>query len=146
MTSKPTYGSSQKVKAIIYIIIAALILAIAYSAYTQLTRSSENRDIEAGLIEAGDKPTIYFNLKNTDAKTHNYTYLITTNSTENTVIDKGLILNIHPNQTFHYTLILTREEQTKLVMLTIYLGEEAKGQPLYNQTWLIKPRTTHKPS
>ena len=146
MTSRPTYDSSQKVKALTYIVIAALILAIAYSAYTQLTRSSESRAVEAGLIEAGDRPTIYFNLKNTDAKTHNYTYLITTNSTENTVIDKGLILNIHPDQTFHYTLILTREERAKLVTLTIYLGEEAKGRPLYNQTWLIKPRTTHKPS
>jgi len=143
MASNPTYSSSKRVKALIYIVITALILAIGYSTFTNLTRSAENRTIEAGLIESGDIPTIYFNLKNTDTKTHNYTYLVTTNSTENTVIDTGLILNIPPNQTFHYTLILTREDQTKLVTLTIYIGEEAKGQPLYNQTWLIKPRTTH---
>jgi hypothetical protein len=141
MASKLTAGNSGRVKVPVFLVIAALTLAIGYSVYSQLSRSAENRVIEAGLIESGDMPTIYFNLKNADSRILNYTYLVTSNSTENPTIDRGLILNIHPGQTFHYTLILTRPEQTILVRLEIYVGEEASGQPIYRQTWLIKART-----
>ena len=118
---------------------AALALAIGYSAYAHLARSAESRSIEAGLIESGDLPTIYFNLKNTGSEVRNYTYVVTSDSTEG-LIDRGLILNLPPGETFHYTLILTRGERATPVRLRIYLGEEATGRPIYDQTWLIRGR------
>jgi len=116
---------------------AALALAIGYSAYAHLARSAESRSIEAGLIESGDLPTIYFNLKNTGSEVRNYTYVVTSDSTEG-LIDRGLILNLPPGETFHYTLILTRGERATPVRLRIYLGEEATGRPIYDQAWLIR--------
>jgi hypothetical protein len=138
MALNPLTGSSGRVKILIFLTIAVLILAIGYSIHSQVSRSVKNHVIEAGLIEAGDMPTIYFNLKNTGSRILNYTYIVTSNSTEKQIIDKGLILNIHLGQTFYYTLILKWPEQTMLVKLEIYIGEEESGQTIYRQTWLMK--------
>lgn len=137
MASKSTGRDSRRIKGLVFLIIAALVLAIGYSMYRQASRSMETKAIEAGLIESGDTPTIYFNLKNTGSETANYTYLVKLNATE--TLDSGLVLNVPPQQTFHYTLILSRPERGAVsVKLEIYLGEKAELSPTYSQTWLIK--------
>ena len=120
----------------IFLIIAALVLALGSSIYRQASRSTEAKAIEAGLIESGDMPTIYFNLKNTGAETANYTYLVKSNSTE--TLDNGLVMNVLPQQTFHYTLILHRPRQGA-VTLTLEIFKGDRAPPIYSQTWLIKP-------
>lgn len=139
MASKSAAEGSRRVKGMVFLVIAALVLALGYSMYRQASRSTETRAIEAGLIESGDMPTIYFNLKNTGARTLNYTYKVTCNITEKQTLDKGLIMNIPPGQTFHYTIILLRPEKGALpVTIEIYRDEETSRSLIYSQTWLIK--------
>lgn len=142
MTSKSTVEGSRRIKGLIFLVIAALVLAIGYSIYRQASRTIENKSIEAGLIESGGTPTIYFNLKNTGTKTLNYTYMVKCNLTEEPTLDNGPIMNIPPGQTFHYTIALLRPEQgTLYVTLEIYRDEETSRALIYSQTWLIKAAT-----
>lgn len=137
MASRFTSDGSRRIKVLIFLVIAALVLAIGYSIYHQASSSVETKAIEAGLIESGDTPTIYFNLKNTGTGTANYTYLVKLNFTE--MLDSGLVMNVPSEQTFHYTLVLSRPEKSAVpVELEIYLGEKADSSPLYRQTWLVK--------
>ncbi|MEM0314264.1 MAG: hypothetical protein QW056_04825 [Candidatus Bathyarchaeia archaeon] len=137
MASKSTAEGSRRIKGLILLIIAALVLAIGYSIYRQAIRSTEEKAIEAGLIESGDTPTMYFNLKNTGSETANYTYLVKLNATE--TLDDGLVINVPPQQTFHYTLVLSRPEQGTLsITLEIFKGNKVEHPPMYRQTWFIK--------
>ncbi|MCS7096331.1 MAG: hypothetical protein RMK50_04655 [Nitrososphaerota archaeon] len=137
MASKSAAEGSRRIKGLIFLVIAALVISIGYSIYRQASRSMEAKAIEAGLIESGDTPTIYFNLKNAGVATVNYTYLVKLNATE--TLDSGLIVNIPPGQIFHYTLVLSRPEEGAVsVKLEIYLGEKANFSPMYSQTWIIK--------
>ncbi|MEM2523029.1 MAG: hypothetical protein QXW82_07780 [Candidatus Bathyarchaeia archaeon] len=137
MASK-SISRSSRVRGLVFLVIAALVLAIGYSVYRQASSSIEAKTIEAGLIESGDTPTIYFNIKNMRKEAANYTYLVKLNATE-LLLDSGLIMNVPPGQTFHYTLILSRPGQGAVsVKLELYLGESAELSPVYSQAWLIK--------
>ena len=142
MASKSAVEGSGRIKGVIFLVIAVLVLAIGYSIYRQVSYSMEVKAIEAGLVESGDMPTIYFNLKNTGAKTLNYTYKVTCSITGEQTLDNGLIMNIPPGQIFHYTIVLTRPEKGALsVVLEIYRDEEISRTLIYSQTWLIKAAT-----
>ncbi|MBC7129992.1 hypothetical protein H5T51_02075 [Candidatus Bathyarchaeota archaeon] len=128
---------SGKIRAITFLIIGGLVLALAFSLYQQTISSAESKVLEAGLIETGDTPTIYFNLKNNDFRYANYTYRVVSNASEE--LDSGLIINVPPGQIFYYTMVLTRPEKGAItIKLEIYQEEEGKTSAIYSQTWLIK--------
>lgn len=137
MALKPPSRSLRVVRSLIFLVILALVFAIGYSIYRQATSSMETKAMEAGLIESGRIPTIYFNLKNVGSMATNYTYRVTLNHTE--VIDNGLIMNLPPGEFFHYTLVLTRsEDYPQIVILEVFSGDQIIGTPIYSHKWLIK--------
>ncbi|MCW3989029.1 MAG: hypothetical protein NWE88_03010 [Candidatus Bathyarchaeota archaeon] len=99
------------------------------------------KTIEAGLIEAGNKPALYFNLRNIENKLHSYMYLIKYNTTEGETKNETSRINISPGQTFRYSLILERPtKSTTVLSLKIFDGEEDNSEKiLHDQTWFIRP-------
>ncbi len=124
-----------------YLIIIFLLFAIAYSLERQTRSTVGEKTIEAGLIEAGNKPALYFNLKNTEETLHRYTYVIRYNSTEGGTKNETSSINISPGKTFRYSLILERPSKSTIVLsLKIFDGgEENSEKILYDQTWFVRP-------
>ena len=92
-------------------------------------------------IEAGNKPALYFNLKNIEESLHRYTYVIRYNSTEGGTKNETSSINISPGKTFRYSLILERPSKSTIVLsLKIFDGgEENSEKILYDQTWFVRP-------
>jgi len=144
MASKHESQGLEKVKALTFLVVAGLVFALGYSIYNQAVSSSEARVLEAGLIEAGNRPTIYFNLRNNGFRLTNYTYRVVGDNAEE--LDSGLIINVPPGQTFHYTMVLTRPEKGVMtVRLEIYQEGENKTSLIYRQTWLVKAADSTAP-
>ena len=124
-----------------YLIILFLLFAIAYSLERQTSSSVGEKTIEAGLIEAGNKPALYFNLRNIAESLHRYTYVIKYNTTEGETKNETSSINISPGQTFRYSLILERPtKSTTVLSLKIFDGEEDNSEKiLHDQTWFIRP-------
>ena len=128
----------RKARILLYMIIVALVVLIVYSLQGQASTSMEGKVIEAGLIESGSRPALYFDLRNTGKDYVNYTYIVAYNTTSTeTKIDKSII-TIPPGQTFSYSVSLTRPSHGVAVLnFKIYRG--SMGALLHNQTWVIKP-------
>jgi len=124
------------------VIILALVISIAYSLQRQASSSMEGKVMEAGLIESGGSPALYFNLRNTTEKHANYTYVIEYNSTDRGLVSDRSSISIAPSQTFYYTVVLIRPSQGVMVLnLRIYRGgDTTREAPLYNQSWIIMPQ------
>ncbi len=99
------------------------------------------KTIEVGLIEAGNKPALYFNLRNIEETLNRYTYVIKYNATEGETTNDTSSINISPGQTFRYSLILERpSNSTTELSLKIFDGEEENGEKIiHDQIWFIRP-------
>jgi len=124
-----------------YLVILFLLFAIAYSLERQTSSTVGEKTIEAGLIEAGNKPALYFNLRNIENTLHSYMYLIKYNTTEGDTKNETSRINISPGQTFRYSLILERPtKSTTVLSLKIFDAEEDNTEKiLHDQTWFIRP-------
>lgn len=125
---------------LLYLAIAALAVSIAY-AFQRRTRSSvEGKVIEAGLIESGNRPTLYINLRNTGETTARYMYTVRYNKTKGDITSHTGRATVPPGRTFGYTLVLTRPSDGVMVLnLKIYRGDTADEHALlHNQTWIIR--------
>lgn len=142
--SRRSSGSQKGIAAFSLFVVAALFAALAFAIYQQAVRGVEGRVIEAGLIEAGERPTIYFTMVNTGTEPANYTYVVKYNSTGGLVLDEAPILNVPPGRSFYYALALLRPDQGTLeVVLEIYRNTKNSGQPpIFRQTWIIKAAST----
>jgi len=128
----------RKARILLYLIMAALVVLIVYSLQGQAGTSTAGKVIEAGLIESGTRPALYFDLRNTGKDYANYTYIVAYNTTSaETKIDKSSI-SVPPGQTFSYSISLMRPSDGVAVLnVRIYRG--SSGALLHNQTWVIKP-------
>jgi len=129
---------SGKTRVLLYLITAALVVSVAYSLERQASSSTDGKVIEAGLIESGNKPALYFDLRNTGKDNANYTYTVTYNTTNTeTEIDRSS-LTVPPGQTFSYSISLTRPSHGAVfVNLKIY-RDDKDALLLHSQTWIIK--------
>ena len=132
--------NSKRITYLLYLIIIALVIGIIYSLQRQTGSSSESKVIEAGLIESGDRPAMYFNLRNTGQNYANYTYTVTYNSTDGSMMSYNDSITVPPGRTFQYTISLVRPSQGVMVLnLRIYEGNErTEANLLYGQTWYIR--------
>jgi len=126
------------VKTILYIVVAVLAIAITYLVHSQVNLSGEGRAIEAGLIESGDRPAIYFTLRNTAEVDANYTYVVAYNLTEGPTVEKSSIA-VPPGGVFRYALSLARPSYGAIVVnLRVHRGSEIRDDSLlYEQTWIV---------
>jgi len=116
----------------------ALVISVAYSLERQVSSSTEGNVIEAGLIESGSKPALYFDLRNTGKDYANYTYIVTYNTTNTeTKVDSSSIA-VPPGQTFSYSISLTRPSRGATFLNLSIHRDGRDALPLHNQTWMIK--------
>jgi hypothetical protein len=129
---------SRKIVIFLYFIILALVVAIALSLQRQ-TSSTERKVIESGLIESGDRPALYFNLRNIEEKYYNYTYVVTYNSTDGRIETDASTIILPPSETFAYTISLVRPSYGVMVLnLKIYRLDITNATLLHDQTWVIR--------
>ena len=129
---------SRKITILLYFVILALVVAIALSLQRQ-TSSTERKVIESGLIESGDRPALYFNLRNIEEKYYNYTYVVTYNSTDGKIETDTSTITLPPSQTFAYTISLVRPSYGIIVLnLKIYRLDITNSTLLHDQTWIIR--------
>jgi len=125
-----------------YLSIAVLVVLIAYSLQRQAVSSVESRVIEAGLIESGGRPALYFDLRNTGKEYASYTYIMTCNATgEEPKIYRDNV-TVPPGRTFGYSISLIRPSNGVMFLnLEIYRGGDgADDVLLHNQTWIVRPQ------
>jgi len=125
-----------------YLSIAVLVVLIAYSLQRQAASSVESRVIEAGLIESGGRPALYFDLRNTGEDCANYRYVVTCNVTG---VDPKIYrdnVTVPPGRTFGYSISLIRPSNGVMFLnLEIYRGGDgADDVLLHNQTWIVRPQ------
>jgi hypothetical protein len=124
-----------------YLIILALLIGIAYSLQRQTTSTVEEKKVQAGIIESGNTPALYFSLTNVEKTRIDYTYVVEYNSTDGAMkCDTSNIL-IPPGKTFRYSLRLERPKDCTIALnLKIFRNtEEQNDIPLHDQTWFIRP-------
>jgi len=134
---------SGKVGIPLHLIMLALVVSVAYSLERQASSSMEVKVIEAGLIESGSRPALYFDLRNTGKDYASYMYIVTYNTTgTETKIDRSSV-TVPPGRTFGYSISLTRPSHGVMVLnLKIYGdGNSSDEAPLHNQTWIIRAQT-----
>jgi uncharacterized protein (UPF0333 family) len=139
----PVSRSSRKARLLLYCVIVALIVAIAYSLQSQGSSSLQGKEVEAGLIESGGTPALYFNLRNLGQETSNYTYTVSYNSTDRGQVTEGSTVTVPGGKTFSYTLSLVRPPYGVIIVdLEIYGGNEAVYADIrYNQSWTIRAQS-----
>ena len=124
-----------------YLIILFLLFAIAYSLQQQTISTVGEKTIEAGLIEAGNKPALYFNLRNIENELASYTYLVSYNATDGQMKNESSSINISPGQTFRYSFALERPTTATMVLSLVIFESEGfdDSKILHDQTWFIRP-------
>lgn len=116
-----------------------LVVSIAYALNGQSNSSTEPRTIQAGLIESGGRPALYFSLENHQQENANYTYTVTYNWTDGQTSDYTYSVVILPTRTFSHSVSLVRPTIGVIVLnLKIFRDEEALTTLIYNQTWLSR--------
>ncbi len=147
------YKDSKKFTISLYIIILVLAVSIIFSLQWYAGSSLEGKVIEAGLIESGDRPALYFNLRNAGEEYTNYTYIVTYNSTSGELRKDGSNITVAPGETFRYSISLIRPSYGIMVIeLEIFRDGDYTGTNtdtgtgtdtgtdkalLLNQTWTI---------
>jgi len=130
----------KNVKTLVFIIITGvLITAIGYSLQIQMTSSVQNKVIEAGLIESGDRPALYFILRNPGNSTAQYLYIVTYNDTSGTQTSSSN-LSIPAGQTFSYSISLVRPTNGIMVLNINIFRYDPSPTLLHNQTWIIQSK------
>jgi len=129
------------VRTVLYVVIAILAISVAYSVQSQANLSGEGRAIEAGLIESGDRPAVYFSLRNIMEGDAEFTYVIAYNSTDRMTVESSSI-TVPPGGVFRHTLSLMRPSSGVMVVsLWIHRGGEINDDSLlYEQTWIARAR------
>jgi len=119
----------------------ALVIASAYLLQRQANSSVEDKAIEAGLIESGSSPALYFVLRNTGKTYANYTYSVAYNTTnKETRNETSSAMNIPPGQTFRYTISLIRPSSGVMVinLRICRLEKSTDNALLLDQTWIVR--------
>jgi len=130
---------SKKIEATLYLIILGLVVAVGYSLHGQTRSSVEDEVIEAGLIESGGQPALYFNLRNTGVDYAGYTYIVRYDSTGEEFSGDSSTITVEPSQTFRYSISLLQPRKgTMHLNLKIYRGNAGVGEVLlHDQTWFV---------
>jgi len=116
----------------------ALVISVAYSLERQASASTDDKVIEAGLIESGNKPALYFDLRNTEKDYANYTYIVTYNTTNTEMKIDNSSITVPPGQTFSYSISLTRPSRGATFLNLKIHRDDKDALLLHNQTWVIK--------
>ena len=141
--SEAFHSRPSKLRILPYLIILALVVLIAYSLQRQASSSFEGKVIEAGLIESGSRPALYFEVRNTGNDNANYTYVVTYNTTSTeTKIDRSSV-TLPAGRTFSYSISLVRPSYGIMVLdLKVYRNGDSGGEALlHDQTWIIRAQT-----
>ena len=131
-----------------YLLVIALLATIAYSFQRQTSVLIEEEEVEAGLIESGDRPALYFKLRNTGDDLAYYTYSVTctymravTDSSTGEVTRETSSVVVSPGQAFSYSMGLANPDQDVLDLnLKIFRGVQLGGKLLRDQSWVIESK------
>jgi len=120
-----------------------LVVSVTCSLERQARSSTEEKVIEAGLIESGSRPALYFNLRNTGESYASYTYVVTYNTTGAETKTDRSSLTVPPGRSFSYSISLIRPSHGVMFLnLKIYRGgDSVEDDLLHNQTWTIRAQT-----
>ena len=136
----PPSRSTRKVRLLAYLVIFSLVVGLAYALQRQGSSSLQNKELEAGIIESGNTPALYFNLRNLGQDTANYTYVVSYNSTDRGEVTEGSTVTVPAGKTFSYSISLVRPASGVMVAsVRIYGGDYAlDARLLYDQSWTIR--------
>jgi len=131
---------SGKVRVLPHLTVAVLAVLMAYSLQRQAVSSVDNRVVEAGLIESGGRPALYFDLRNTGENYASYTYIVTCNATAAEPKIYRDNVTVAPGRTFGYSISLIRPSHGVMSLnLKIYRGGDGIDDVLlHNQTWIVR--------
>lgn len=132
-----------------YLLVIALLVTIAYSIQRQTSILIGDEEVEAGLIESGDRPALYFKLRNTGDDFAYYTYTVTytykravlNSSTDGEITRYTSPVVVSPGQTFSYSMRLVSPDQGILDLnLKIFKDLPTGEKLLRDQTWFIEAK------
>lgn len=129
---------ARRVRIILYLVILTLVILIIYSLKMQSGIPYSEKVVEAGLIESGDSPAIYFILRNTGNSTAWYTYTVTYNNTNGEVISSPSNVSVPPGKTFTYSISLVRPSSGVIFLNLVIIMDTPDPVLLHNQTWIIR--------
>ena len=132
-----------------YLLVFALLVMIAFSIQSQKGALIGDEEVEAGLIESGDRPALYFKLRNTGDDLAYYTYTVTCtykravtdSSTGGEVTRETSPVVVSPGRTFSYSIRLVAPYDGVLDLnLKIFRGVQFEKMLLREQTWVIESK------